>query len=374
VSLGAIDARSLTRGSAWHDVVARAGGRGGLSVRPAALPAAAAAAAARAALRAWIEPPSLRSVDAFLGAGATQPLPRALAALRRAPGGGAAAASAASAVAAAAAAAGGDAGATDAPLWAAWRAARAARGAPPVPSALDSLAWASLGARYDWRARAYEDGASARPLAAALAALYADAAAAAGGAAAARGGANSGLLNVYRCARPPPAAPAARVLPRAPMRAHVDDAAGEDLSAPVVGLSLGCAAVFLVETARGGAALPLLLRAGDVYVLSGAARAARHGIARVLRDDGDDGSDGSDGDDGGDDGGDGGGDGGARCYDGGAAARAPPRAEADAARFRETARLLLADAAGRVGSVREEADFAHFFRRARVSVTLRRVL
>lgn len=55
-----------------------------------------------------------------------------------------------------------------------------------------------------------------------------------------------------------------------------------DLAAPVLSVSLGDTAVFRVGPAEGGATRAIRLASGDVCMLSGPARLARHGIDRVL--------------------------------------------------------------------------------------------
>ena len=61
------------------------------------------------------------------------------------------------------------------------------------------------------------------------------------------------------------------------------DADEEDLSAPVVSVSLGDDAVFHVGgPRRGDAKRRVTLRSGDVVVLGGAARLAYHGIDRIV--------------------------------------------------------------------------------------------
>ncbi len=55
-----------------------------------------------------------------------------------------------------------------------------------------------------------------------------------------------------------------------------------DFGFPVVSISLGDTAVFRVGPAEGGRTSTLRLASGDVCVLSGPARLARHGIDRVL--------------------------------------------------------------------------------------------
>lgn len=75
------------------------------------------------------------------------------------------------------------------------------------------------------------------------------------------------LVNLYR--------------PGARMGLHQDrDEA--DFGFPVVSVSLGDPALFRIGAAEGGPAARVRLSSGDVCVLSGPARLARHGIDRVL--------------------------------------------------------------------------------------------
>ena len=55
-----------------------------------------------------------------------------------------------------------------------------------------------------------------------------------------------------------------------------------DLTAPVLSISLGDAAVFRVASAEGGRGRSFRLASGDVCALTGPARLARHGIDRLL--------------------------------------------------------------------------------------------
>lgn len=55
-----------------------------------------------------------------------------------------------------------------------------------------------------------------------------------------------------------------------------------DLSAPVLSVSLGDTAVFRIGPAKGGRTRTVRLASGDVCVLAGEARLARHGIDRIL--------------------------------------------------------------------------------------------
>lgn len=68
------------------------------------------------------------------------------------------------------------------------------------------------------------------------------------------------------------------------LNGHLDDAERR-LSQPLVSLSLGCEAVFLLggET-KAVPPTALLLRSGDVLVLSGHARRCYHGLPRIFTD------------------------------------------------------------------------------------------
>ena len=56
----------------------------------------------------------------------------------------------------------------------------------------------------------------------------------------------------------------------------------QDLAAPVLSVSLGDTAVFRIGAAQGGRTRSVRLASGDVCMLSGSARLARHGIDRIL--------------------------------------------------------------------------------------------
>jgi len=67
---------------------------------------------------------------------------------------------------------------------------------------------------------------------------------------------------------------------RRPMGGHRDDA--EESSAPVVSISLGCEAIFLIGLEDDeGPIFPIFLRSGDVMLMSKISRWAVHGVARV---------------------------------------------------------------------------------------------
>lgn len=135
---------------------------------------------------------------------------------------------------------------------------------------LRRITWATLGMDYDWQARVYpsEPG---RPMprevvewASAVSRLVG-----------APMRAEAGIVNFYHCV--------GRKVPNT-MGGHRDDAEPYR-DAPVLSLSVGCAAVFLLGgDSRAVAPTPILLRSGDVLVMGGASRLALHGVARVLPD------------------------------------------------------------------------------------------
>lgn len=55
-----------------------------------------------------------------------------------------------------------------------------------------------------------------------------------------------------------------------------------DLTAPVLSISLGDAAMFRIGAAEGGPTRALRLASGDVCALTGPARMARHGVDRII--------------------------------------------------------------------------------------------
>ena len=66
------------------------------------------------------------------------------------------------------------------------------------------------------------------------------------------------------------------------MGCHLDDAE-EDLDAPVVSISLGCSAIFLLGgLTKLDIPVPLYVRSGDAMILSGVARKSYHGVPRIL--------------------------------------------------------------------------------------------
>ena len=122
---------------------------------------------------------------------------------------------------------------------------------------------------YDWTARAYAPHVASRPVplcVAGHASSLAASLAPPGASQALRG--DAALLNFYGTGDT--------------LSGHVDDAEAAT-SSPLVAVSLGCPAIFLLGGAtRDEPPTPLLLRGGDAIVLGGEARAAVHGLPRVL--------------------------------------------------------------------------------------------
>ena len=66
------------------------------------------------------------------------------------------------------------------------------------------------------------------------------------------------------------------------MGGHIDDAE-HDMSRPIVSISIGCSAIFLLGGRdKSIRPTPLLLRSGDVVIMSGESRYAYHGVAYVI--------------------------------------------------------------------------------------------
>jgi DNA alkylation damage repair protein AlkB len=149
------------------------------------------------------------------------------------------------------------------------------------------LRWATLGYSYDWTAKSYSRGARTpfpRTVAdmchSAVARLTSVAAALEatddGGDAAALAGvcagyeAQTAIVNYY---------------PVGSMMCAHQDVSEVCLARPLVSLSLGCSAVFLMGTAdRADRPHAFLLRSGDVACFTGPSRLAFHAVPRVLRD------------------------------------------------------------------------------------------
>ncbi|KAL0476255.1 alkB [Acrasis kona] len=133
-------------------------------------------------------------------------------------------------------------------------------------SMLNKLAWCTLGYQYDWTPRKYhkQQPVAFPPDIASLTTLVAHAT-------------GSGpylpeaaIVNYYK--------------KDGNMGGHLDNAEYE-MKKPIVSISFGCDAIFLLggET-RAIEPIPLLLRSGDVMIMGGRSRYCYHGIARVMSD------------------------------------------------------------------------------------------
>eukprot|EP00753_Platysulcus_tardus_P000722 PLAT10665.1.p1 GENE.PLAT10665.1~~PLAT10665.1.p1 ORF type:complete len:357 (+),score=162.26 PLAT10665.1:30-1100(+) len=128
---------------------------------------------------------------------------------------------------------------------------------------LNKLRWLTLGYHYDWTARAYFEHRKS-PVPSLLTRLGSQLAAVAG----LRLTVEAVIVNLYTRS--------------SNMGGHTDEL---ELTAdpPVVSVSLGAPAVFVIGgRSKSDDASAILLRPGDVVIMSGASRLAYHGIARVL--------------------------------------------------------------------------------------------
>lgn len=138
-------------------------------------------------------------------------------------------------------------------------------GGPPASHLLHKLRWTSLGAAYDWSTRAYHQDDRGLPLE--LECLAKDLLNKAS-ANVAGFRPEAALVNFYR--------------PGDTLCGHIDDAEA-DMGQPLVSVSLGCTAVFLMGGyTRDEEPTPILLRGGDAVVLMGEARKCYHGVPRVF--------------------------------------------------------------------------------------------
>lgn len=136
---------------------------------------------------------------------------------------------------------------------------------PKASALLQKLRWTSLGAAYDWSTRSYDPDGPALPqeLVRSCTSLVRQC-----NVDGEEFVAEAALVNFYR--------------PGDVLCGHVDDAEA-DLEQPLVSISLGCTAVFLMGgRTREVAPTPILLRSGDVVILMGDARKCYHGLPRVF--------------------------------------------------------------------------------------------
>jgi len=133
------------------------------------------------------------------------------------------------------------------------------------PEKRPRLAWASLGYQFDWTARRYTESKKS-PFPEDLAKLTKSFAEAVPGGKGFK--AQAAIVNFYKG--------------NGNMGCHVDDSE-DDQEKPVVSFTMGLPAIFLLGTRnRDDPPIPVLLRAGDVMMLSGESRLCFHGVAAIL--------------------------------------------------------------------------------------------
>ncbi len=144
----------------------------------------------------------------------------------------------------------------------------------PASEFLASLRWASIGPCYDWTRRVYLKDQDYVPLPDDMKVFAEQIWALVGGHAGCSDAPypeyrpNAALINYYREGDK--------------LCGHVDDAETDQIQ-PLVSISLGCPAVFLMGgESKDVVPTPMILRHGDVAVLSGAARRAYHGLPRIF--------------------------------------------------------------------------------------------
>jgi alkylated DNA repair protein alkB family protein 1 len=138
----------------------------------------------------------------------------------------------------------------------------------PAELLFRKLRWATLGLQFDWSKRAYDESLPYSMLPtdlAQLAARLAEAAVTEG-----EFKAEAAIVNYYG--------------PDDMLGGHVDDMEA-DWSKPIVSISLGCKAVFLLGgTSREESPTAMFVRSGDVVLMAGPARRCFHGVPRIFVD------------------------------------------------------------------------------------------
>jgi len=125
------------------------------------------------------------------------------------------------------------------------------------------LRWASLGYHYDWTKRMYEENAKSK-FPSNLAALCQELASLVGE----NITAEAAIVNFYPVG--------------SYMSGHLDDAE-QAMEEPIVSISLGCPAIFLVGgKTTDTVPTPILVRSGDVIVMSKDSRFAYHGVPAII--------------------------------------------------------------------------------------------
>ncbi|BBM97761.1 alkylated DNA repair protein alkB homolog 1 [Marchantia polymorpha subsp. ruderalis] len=136
-------------------------------------------------------------------------------------------------------------------------------------SLLRRLRWATIGMQFDWSKKAYNTSIPYEKLPQKLSELAARLAAPAMGGSEFK--AEAAIVNYYG--------------PDDMLGGHVDDMEA-DWSKPIVSISLGCKAIFLLGgESRDQTPTAMFLRSGDVVLMSGAARTCFHGVPRIFTED-----------------------------------------------------------------------------------------
>ncbi|KAG6547394.1 hypothetical protein Mapa_010842 [Marchantia paleacea] len=144
-------------------------------------------------------------------------------------------------------------------------------GGKPVAaeSLLRRLRWATIGMQFDWSKKAYNTSIPYEKLPQKLSELAARLATPAMGGSEFK--AEAAIVNYYG--------------PDDMLGGHVDDMEA-DWSKPIVSISLGCKAIFLLGgESRDQTPTAMFLRSGDVVLMSGAARTCFHGVPRIFIED-----------------------------------------------------------------------------------------
>ena len=131
---------------------------------------------------------------------------------------------------------------------------------------LDKLRWVTLGPQYDWTNRVYKEDVPFTALPVKLKALAENLVKTLG--VSDSYSADAALLNFYGA--------------KDTLGGHRDDSE-HDLSQPLVSMSLGCDAIFLLgQTTKNEKPTAMLVRSGDIIILSGLARKCYHGVPRIF--------------------------------------------------------------------------------------------
>ncbi|GIM09571.1 hypothetical protein Vretimale_13395 [Volvox reticuliferus] len=151
---------------------------------------------------------------------------------------------------------------------------------PPAEKLLRKLRWATLGPQFNWTQRQYDFVGVHRQLPSSLETLARQLAAVVEN------------LQVAGLKVMPPAAASGGYKPDAAiinyyqqgdvLGGHLDDVE-RDMAQPIISVSLGCPAIFLMGgPTKEVSPSAILLRGGDVLVLAGEARCCYHGVPRIL--------------------------------------------------------------------------------------------